>query len=224
MKTTDYSSREIKMTQEHMKFCSLIIKEEVTIEWRTRKVKMGFTSLDDETLEYEDHARKLKHVVTKHKKVVQRVHAESFKRPINYITNKETGIIQPCYVKDRFLVINYRLHPEALPFLFSVDGCAKNLLLYLVFFKVDIYSNRYTWNALIQDQFKEYAIENHQKSYSRSTIKQAHEILKFQNITISVGRGLCFLNPRVASCTNKDKRRDLNNAYSTVLLEKGKAP
>ena len=114
------------------------------------------------------------------------------------------------------------MHPESFAFLFHIDGCAKNLLLYLVYFKVDVHENTYPWNIHLQDQFIEYSELQHKKKYTRNTVKQAHELLKQFNITLSIKKGKCFLNPYLASCTNKDKRRSLINEYTIHLMEKGK--
>ena len=217
MKRGNDYERYLSILDEHQTFCSDIIKEQVTQFWNTTKIKKQSSEEKEESV-----IHKHKYSVTKHKKVTQRVNTETFKRPVNYIKDPQSGVVYPCSVRDKFLIINYRMHPEALPFLFHIDGCAKNLLLYLIFFKVDLYTNAYAWNAHIQDHFIEYAENHHKKRYTQNTVKQAHELLKKYKITLTIKKGNCFLNPYLASCTNKDKRRSLINQYTKVLLDKGK--
>lgn len=111
-----------------------------------------------------------------------------------------------------------KLHTEAVSFLFHVNGCPKNLLLFIVARKLDVYTGRYTFNNLTIQEFISYALDFFGTTYTANTVKQAHRELVNYNICLNVRQGEYFLNPRLAGGKGVDGRRALEKEY-TMLLE-----
>jgi hypothetical protein len=114
-----------------------------------------------------------------------------------------------------------KLHTEAVPFLFHINGCPKNLLLYIVAKRLDVYRGRYAFNNLTIQEFIFYAKDFFGTTYTTNTVKQAHRELIDYNVCLNVKQGEYFLNPRLAGGKGVDGRRALEKEYTELLKNKG---
>lgn len=114
-----------------------------------------------------------------------------------------------------------KLHTESVSFLFHVNGCPKNLLLYIVARKLDVYTGRYAFNNLTIQEFISYSLNFFGTTYTVNTVKQAHRELVNYNICLNVRHGEYFLNPRLAGGKGVDGRRALEKEYTKLLEGKG---
>lgn len=114
-----------------------------------------------------------------------------------------------------------KLHTEAVSFLFHINGCPKNLLLYIVARKLDVYTGRYAFNNLTIQEFISYAQDFFGTIYTVNTVKQAHRELVNYNVCLNVRQGEYFLNPRLSGGKGVDGRRALEKEYTKLLESKG---
>ncbi len=119
-----------------------------------------------------------------------------------------------------FLEPGLKLHPEACAFLFRINGCSKNLFLFLVLKKLDFATGQYFFNHNVINEFQEFVTDFFGIHYTSSTIGQAHRNLVKANITCNLKTGLYFMNPLVAGGRHTDGRRGLVNAYTKLLSSK----
>lgn len=147
-----------------------------------------------------------------------------------YIFNKRIGVKitpglnLPVTRKESFLKPYLKIQPEILSFLFSVGGCPKNLLLYILVQEHDQKTGYYSFNASIIDDFRDFCLRFFATSYSVNTVKQAHRALVGKKITLNVKVGTYFLNPLISGGSNDTERRELINTYTSLLKIKGKDP
>lgn len=88
--------------------------------------------------------------------------------------------------------IGFALFPEALPFLFTLDGCAKRLFLYLLFVHLDKSTGEIRFNASVIDEFESFC-KLFGETFKRDTIKQAIKDLRERNIILNVRKGLNWI-------------------------------
>lgn len=178
----------------------------------------------DNSSNFYRHKEFIKHLCRKaiNGKRMPKFKAKIYSRPIGENPPDANGIIMPNNFNDKLLIPELNLHPEAVAFLFYVDGCAKNLLFYLILFELDNLSGRYSFNAQVVNDYKNYVEQFFDKQYSDSTIKQEHRKLESLNITVNVSYGKYFLNPLISGGKNESSRRNLLCEYSKVLLSKSK--
>lgn len=116
------------------------------------------------------------------------------------------------------------LYPEAIAYLFTLEGCSKNLLFYLLFFSHNTSESTLKCNAYIKRRFKDFASNFFGIKYKSSTIDQAIKELRSKNIMISISTGLNLLNPLLAGDKNEFSRRSKISEFATKLaMESGKA-
>ena len=154
----------------------------------------------------QNHDRKFK--INKNKRVLHPLPADS------------SGFIDLFYVDDRFITPTLKLHPEFAAFIFHIDGCAKNLLFYIVMYNLDHETGHYSFNVQVRDHFNKYSQELFGTSYKDTTINQAHRSLEEHNITCNLKKGTYFLNPLVAGGKTETTRRSLINLYTELLQSK----
>jgi hypothetical protein len=115
---------------------------------------------------------------------------------------------------------NSLIHPEAVAFLFNLDGCSKNLLFYLILNQVNITTCKYCFNQHVIDEFREHASTVFYTEYKNETIKKAHRSLVERNLTSNVSRGIYFINPFITGGKSEADRRILLTEYSKHLIKK----
>jgi hypothetical protein len=125
---------------------------------------------------------------------------------------------------ESFLSPSLPLHPESAAYLFHINGCSKNLLLYIIIYQQDRLTGMYTFNVYVREQFQEYCLSQFGQTYSDSTITQAHRDLTDHNICQNVKSKQYFINPMLAGGKTIDERRQLIRSYTALLLKKGKDP
>jgi hypothetical protein len=143
-----------------------------------------------------------------------------FERPINSSPSYAEGITMLNKTTEKFITPELNLHPEAVAFLFYVEGCAKNLLFYLVLYELNNHTGHYPFNAQIVSRFKSYAADLFGREYTEDTIQQAHRKLEQNNVTANISKGKYFLNPLVAGGKSEAARRSLISDYSKLLNSK----
>jgi|688.fasta_scaffold305102_2 hypothetical protein len=161
-----------------------------------------------------------KPVSKKSNSFVTKIKLRKFKRPVKY-KKAVDSYISIINVDDRMLYSTSTLiHPEGVAFLFHLDGCSKNLLLYLILNKVDLKTCKYGFNQHVVDEFREYASTFFYTEYKNETIKQAHRNLVERNITSNEIRGVYFINPLITGGRSEADRRILLTEYSKHLINK----
>ena len=115
------------------------------------------------------------------------------------------------------------LHPEFLAFYIGLkDGCAKKLLLYILFHVADLHSSKFPFNEHIIKEFNNYCKRIDGKTaYKPDVVKQAIRDLVNTNLCISVHRQKFMLNPLIVSASRREQW-SLINAYTLELIKKNK--
>lgn len=146
--------------------------------------------------------------------------AKRYQRPINSSPSDAAGFTKVNSATDSIIAPELNLHPESVAFLFHIDGCAKNLLFYLIIHELNTLNGHYSFNVKIVAQFSKYSEELFGMKYTDSTIQQAHRKLEQKNVTTNISKGKYFLNPLIAGGKNEAARRELLSAYSRLLESK----
>jgi hypothetical protein len=142
---------------------------------------------------------------------------------------KEEPIAVPELFNDRISKDVVKMTPEGFAFLFTLEGCAKNLLLFLVLMKVErvrgsMHPNQFPLNMQVIEQFNDFCIQILGVPYKKNTIDRAITELKHKNTIISQTKGVYYLNPIIlAGLTDQEKNSALYQ-YSSMLMIKGKDP
>ncbi|MBL7690605.1 MAG: hypothetical protein JNM41_03355 [Flavipsychrobacter sp.] len=131
------------------------------------------------------------------------------------------NVVIPEFKSDRLLQKPISLHPEAAAFLFHIDGCARKLLTYIIFFEVDIESCLFAFNAKVIYNFNEYC-NMFGSAYSDKVIRKAIGQLSRRNVAISTARGTYMLNPLLYGGISPGTRKELITKYGSYLLKKKK--
>ena len=115
------------------------------------------------------------------------------------------------------------LHPEFLVFYIGLkEGCAKKLLLYILFHVADLHSSKFPFNEHIIKEFNNYCKRIDGKTaYKPDVVKQAIRDLVNANLCISVQRQEYMLNPLIVSASRREQW-SLINAYTLELMKKNK--
>jgi len=116
-----------------------------------------------------------------------------------------------------------KLHPEFLAFYLGLkEGCAKKLLLYILFHVVKLHSCKFPFNDHIIKEFNDYCRRVTGKpEYKNDVVKQAIRDLVDANLCLSVKRQEYMINPLIVS-VNQREQWSLINTYTKELLNKGK--
>lgn len=120
-----------------------------------------------------------------------------------------------------FKVLNrvVTLYPEALPYLFTLEGCAKKLFLYLLFIHLDKQTGQVKFNISIIDEFKNFC-NLFGDTYTDNSIKQAVKELRDKNIMYNLRKGLNRVNPLITA-KNEAARASLLKDYSFHIVNDG---
>jgi hypothetical protein len=143
-----------------------------------------------------------------------------YKRPLRPLPADSNGFIDLFYVDDRYITPTLKLHPEFAAFIFHIEGCAKNLLFYLIMYKLDHETGYYSFDIQVRDHFNKYCQELFETTFKDTTINQAHRLLEEYNVTCNLRRGIYFLNPLVAGGKTETMRRGLIKRYTELLHKK----
>ena len=113
------------------------------------------------------------------------------------------------------------LHPEFLAFYLAMkDGCAKNLLLFILFHVVNFKTCHFPFTDHIIQEFNDYCKRVTGITYKPDVVKQAVRDVVVANLAISVKRKEYMLNPLIVSVNQRD-HWSLINAYTDALMGKG---
>jgi hypothetical protein len=139
----------------------------------------------------------------------------------------EESIAVPELLPDKISRDIVKMTPEGFAFLFTLEGCAKNLLLFLMLMKVqrvrgakDV--NQFPLNKLVVDQFNDFCIQILGEPYKINTIERAITELKHKNAIISQTKGVYYLNPLILARASEIEKNSALHQYSSMLMMKGK--
>ena len=144
-------------------------------------------------------------------------------------TPKEESIAVPELLPDKISRDIVKMTPEGIAFLFTLEGCAKNLLLFLMLMKVQRmrgvkHVNQFPLNKLVIDQFNDFCIQVLGEPYKINTIDRAITELKHKNAIISQTKAVYYLNPLILSGASEIEKNSALHQYSSMLIKKGKDP
>jgi hypothetical protein len=132
---------------------------------------------------------------------------------VNLINRNQESVLEP----------RVTLNPEFLAFTFSLEGCPRKLLNYILFYEMDVRTGTFRFNAHVIDRFKDFC-DLFGQCYQNGVVKQGMQALVERNIAVNIQRGLYIINPLVAGGKKLDDRKRLVNEYSNLLREKGCDP
>lgn len=165
-------------------------------------------------------------VPSSHKSFIQysletgRVSYSKMNKPMKLNISKE-GIIMFQYRNQQLLNTRLKLYPEALAYMFHLEGCPRKLLMFILLYKVDARTGEFKCNPLMWEHFKEYC-QLFKSSFKDDVLKQGLRKLVDMNIVCNVKRGTYMLNPFVYGGNNEAGRRELIHTYCRLLQRKGK--
>lgn len=143
---------------------------------------------------------------------------------VNEIEKDGSTFTNTVNVSEDYFTPVIKLNNEAIPFLFHINGCAKNLLLFIVVHLLDGETGSYKANAYTFKIFTEYALEVFGESYKADTVKQCHRELVEKNMVCNFSNGTYKINPLIVSLGGDTKKRQLFKDYTELLVSKGKDP
>lgn len=196
-----------------------MIKSKKAINTSDKKKKVK--PLNVQTIHDTKHYQFLKNVTQiKHQNHDRKFKINKYKRVLHQLPADSNGFIDLKCVDDRYITLTLKLHPEFAAFIFHIEGCAKNLLFYIVMYNLDHDTGHYSFNVQVRDHFNKYCQELFGTIYKGTTIDQAHRSLEENNITCNLKKGTYFLNPLVAGGKTETVRRCLINDYTKLLQSK----
>jgi hypothetical protein len=142
--------------------------------------------------------------------------------PEETVTDSE-GFNNISYSTYYVLESRISLHPEAIVYFYSLEGCAKNLLLYIIGRELNVDTAEFLLNKQVRDRFSDYCLIVSGKKYGSESLKKAVKTLVNRNCIMSHSRGAYSLNPVLAGGNGEDQRRHLIKIYASKLKQKGKA-
>jgi hypothetical protein len=114
------------------------------------------------------------------------------------------------------------LYPESLAYLFTLEGCAKKLFLYLLFIHADRQTGEVRFNDSIIDEFTEFC-EIFGVVYKLDSIKQAIKELRDKNILLNIRKGMNLINPMITSKSDA-LRNSAIKSYCFEIVKEGNDP
>jgi hypothetical protein len=127
-------------------------------------------------------------------------------------------------VDDRVVTPTLKLHPESVAFLFHLNGCAKNLALYILMLELNHNTGEYFYNVQVKEKFKAYAENYFGEKYKLDTIDQSHRDLVNANLVLNISTHLYIMNPLFAGGGSDTGRILLTKRYTELLKLKSKDP
>jgi hypothetical protein len=134
------------------------------------------------------------------------------------------GIKLPVKLNEKILKKGLMLSPELMAFTFFLDTCATRLLNFLLFFKYDLRSGVFPFNAQVISHFNEYCELFSIEPYKEATIKASLRTLVDYNIALSCGSKQYLLNPHIVAGYSDAEKHSLIQKYTDQLKLKGKDP
>jgi len=134
----------------------------------------------------------------------------------------EDGVLHLMKLEDNFLEPKVTLHPEFVAFAFHLEGVPRKLLLYIIFYELNVDTCRFHLNAQMIYRFHEFCALFGGKRHPDSVVTQAKKRLVKMNIMQSVAKGQYMVNPLIIGGASKYLRTELINKYSFHLIEKGR--
>lgn len=160
--------------------------------------------------DYSNHSQFLKIHNKLKKKNIANVYKQKF--IMDGLSVEDDGMLSPEY--SEMLLINYRLafSHEALPYLFTLDGHDKNLLLFITTYLVDENCS-FIWNILTFEQYADFfqTITGKQRP-TWDTLRQSKYTLEKRDIICKIESDNYMLNPLIYT-TNKFKKKELIKEY-----------
>ena len=186
---------------------------------KQKKAKRG-------TKEYSlDDVFKLADCVTKHKEFIkftlhhQHMVTKKIVRITSYDDMADEIILPKTKIEEKLLFKKLVLYPEAIPYLFNLEGCPKKLFLYLLLFRHQR-KDEFLFSSSDIALFIQFC-ELYPPIYSEDTVKQAMKHLRGQNIVLNARKGFNRLNPMITGGTSDKDRIRLIHEYSFQLLQQG---
>jgi hypothetical protein len=142
-------------------------------------------------------------------------------------TSKLEQVLDPSQMNDVISSNYIKMTPEGFAFLFTLEGCAKNLLLFLISMKVQRvrnaeHPNQFLLNKQVTNQFNDFCIAILGEPYKIGTIDKAITELKNKNAIITESKCLYYLNPLILAGTSDVEKNKAFFKYSILLLKKEK--
>lgn len=135
------------------------------------------------------------------------------------------GFKIPKSVDEKVASNGVVLYPEFLEYVFRVEGVAKKLLMFIIFYQLNPQKNTFLFNVQVVGNFNRYCMAISGENYKDETVKQAvRKELVARNLMMNVSKGTYMLNPMVGGCNSFQLRRTLIAEYSRLLIAKGKDP
>jgi len=148
----------------------------------------------------------------------QKIQTKKFKRPTTYAAH-ENILLPHAEIEEKIFFKKIVLYPEAIPFLFTLEGCPKRLFLYLLLYKEDR-QGEFIFNSSVIEHFRQFC-ELYPPVYNQATVKQAMKHLRAQNIILNCKKGLNIINPLITGGNNEKDRIRLIGEYNFQLLQRG---
>jgi hypothetical protein len=143
-----------------------------------------------------------------------------YERTIGEIKSEDI-IVAHLKQSERILLKKILLYPEAVPFLFSLEGCPQKLFYYILLFELDYKTGTFYFNESVIKKFIDFcSLLNF--VYKPSVIKQAIKNLSANNIVLSIKRMEYKMNPMITGSYSDYERTKLINEYSISLIHKRK--
>jgi hypothetical protein len=145
---------------------------------------------------------------------------DSFTRPVK--TRKISKDVVDLITNKEFIFKRkLKLNPEALPFLFNLNGYPKKLLIFILLDDFDETTCEYRWNAQKIEVFQNFCLSiDKTRKCSIAMAKKAHLSLVKENVALSISRGHYMLNPLIAGGNVTAAERELIAKYSDCLIRK----
>jgi hypothetical protein len=138
-----------------------------------------------------------------------------------HVLKDEDIIVGTVQQDEKILLKKILLYPEAIPFLFTLEGCPQKLFYFILLFELEYKTGTFAFNASTIRKFMDFCkILN--LNYKESAIKQAIKELSANNTVLSVKRGMYKMNPMITGSYSDYERTKLINEYSLDLINKKK--
>ena len=111
----------------------------------------------------------------------------------------DEDVVIPSNVNEKVSGDGITIYPEFMEYCYSLEGCPKKLLFYLIFHHADLGSCEFTFNDQTIHEFRSYdkIVTNNRKTYTTAAIKSALRSLVKTNISVNIKRGKYMINPMI---------------------------
>ena len=134
------------------------------------------------------------------------------------------GINLPISTDARAMAqIKSSISAEGILFISQLEGCSKNLLLFLIQYKMNKKTLHFPLNALVRKEFNEFCNIGGLRIYKKGSIDQSIKVLGHKNAMVNVGKREYMVNPLIIYCA-RIIRQELFKNYTAALLVKRKDP